>query len=67
MNTTNVYYLDRKLKREPPDEGCLVLKGGPHWTCKGLVEGRLCGSDTFHLNTDGLYCAECGEFQEMSR
>lgn len=46
-----------------PQDQHLVLKSGPHWLCKA----GNCNSDTFHLYVGGLYCAACGEVQELPK
>jgi len=33
------------------------LRAAPHWTC-------LCGCDLFHIMPAGIYCPNCGRWQQ---
>ena len=34
-----------------------VREGTSHWICN-------CGNDLFHITPEGMYCPNCGEWQE---
>jgi len=36
-----------------------VKRKDPHWTCD-------CGCDCFSINTEGVYCPQCGTWQDGS-